>query len=129
LIEEARRIIRASLGNRAKESLIVDFINQTNLDEINSKAQIMEAFYEFAQGEQRREFEELVQAENLNVEAARRYVANSVKREFASENGNDLNDILPKMSPLNPSYLTKKASVFRQVTDFVAKFKGVGGQI
>jgi type I restriction enzyme R subunit len=129
LIEEARRAIRASLGNRAKESLIIDFINQTNLDAIDSKAEIMEAFYEFAQGEQRREFDELVQAENLNLEAARRYIANSVKREFASENGNDLNDILPKMSPLNPSYLTTKATVFRQVSDFVAKFKGIGGQI
>ncbi|MXO66580.1 type I restriction endonuclease subunit R [Altericroceibacterium endophyticum] len=129
LIEEARRIIRTSLGNRAKENLIVDFINQTNLDEIDSKAEIMEAFYEFAQGEQRREFEELVATEGLNPEAARRYVASSVTREYATENGNDLNAILPKMSPLNPSYLTKKATVFQQVSDFVAKFKGVGGQL
>ena len=29
LVEEVRRAIRASLGNRAKESLLVDFINQT----------------------------------------------------------------------------------------------------
>lgn len=129
LIEEARRIIRASLSNRAKESLIVDFINGTDLDEMGGKSEIMEAFYEFAQREQRREFDNFVEAENLNPEAARRYVANSVKREFASENGNDLNDILPKLSPLNPSYLTKKATVFQQVSDFVAKFKGVGGQI
>lgn len=129
LIEEARRIIRASLSNRAKESLIVDFINGTDLDEMGGKSEIMEAFYEFAQREQRREFDNFVEAENLNPEAARRYVANSVRREFASENGNDLNDILPKMSPLNPSYLTKKATVFQQVSDFVAKFKGVGGQI
>ena len=34
LVEEVRRLIRASLGNRAKESLMVDFINQTDLDEI-----------------------------------------------------------------------------------------------
>ena len=129
LIEEARRIIRASLTNRAKESLIVDFINGTDLDEMGGKSEIMQAFYEFAQREQRREFDNFVEAENLNPEAARRYVANSVRREFASENGNDLNDILPKMSPLNPSYLTKKATVFQQVSDFVAKFKGVGGQI
>ena len=129
LIEEARRIIRASLGNRAKESLIVDFINGTDLDEMDGKSEIMEAFYDFARQEQRREFDQLVESENLNLDAARRYVANSVRREFASENGNDLNDILPKMSPLNPSYLTKKATVFQQVSDFVAKFKGVGGQI
>ena len=29
LVNEVRRVIRASLGNRAKESLLVDFINQT----------------------------------------------------------------------------------------------------
>ncbi|HNL07900.1 MAG TPA: hypothetical protein PKH93_10020, partial [Chitinophagales bacterium] len=32
LVEEIRRVIRASIGNRAKESLIVDFINETDLD-------------------------------------------------------------------------------------------------
>src|SRR5690554_7818907 len=40
LIEEVRRLIRASLGNRAKESLVVNFINQTNLDDIGDKATI-----------------------------------------------------------------------------------------
>lgn len=129
LIEEARRLIRASLGNRAKEDLIVDFINRTNLDEIEGKDGVIAAFFAFAQEEQRREFEELVATENLNLEAAKRYVTNSIKREFASENGNDLRDILPKMSPLNPEYLTKKSSVFQRIADFVAKFKGVGGKL
>lgn len=129
LIEEARRLIRASLGNRAKEDLIVDFINRTNLDEIEGKDGVIAAFFAFAQEEQRREFEELVAAENLNLEAAKRYVTTSIKREFASENGNDLRDILPKMSPLNPEYLTKKSSVFQRISDFVAKFKGVGGKL
>ncbi len=32
LVEEVRRVIRASIGNRAKESLVVDFINATDLD-------------------------------------------------------------------------------------------------
>lgn len=129
LIDEARRLIRASLGNRAKEDLIVDFINRTDFDEIDGKDGLIEAFFAFAQQEQRREFEELVAAENLNSEAARRYVTTSIKREFASENGNDLKDILPRMSPLSPGYLEKKSSVFRKVSDFVAKFKGVGGQL
>jgi type I restriction enzyme R subunit len=60
LIEEVRRLIRASLGNRAKESLIVDFINQTNLDDINDKASIIDTFFLFAQAEQKREAEELI---------------------------------------------------------------------
>ncbi|MGE4511296.1 MAG: type I restriction endonuclease subunit R [Sulfurimonadaceae bacterium] len=129
LIEEMRRVIRASLGNRAKESLIVDFINQTDLDTIGDKSGVMEAFYAFAQEERQQEVEALIRDENLNEEAAKRYIATSLKREFASENGTELNELLPKMSPLNPQYLTKKQSVFQQIAALVEKFKGVGGQV
>lgn len=129
LLEEVRRLIRASLGNRAKESLVVDFINQTNLDNILDKASIIEAFFSFAQTEQQREAEELIVDEGLNAEAAKRYIIASLKREYASENGTELNAILPKMSPLNPQYLTKKQSVFQKIAAFVDKFKGVGGQV
>jgi type I restriction enzyme, R subunit len=129
LIEEVRRLIRASLGNRAKESLIVDFINQTNLDEMADKANIIDTFYKFAQAEQAREADELIRSEGLKVEEAKRYIRVSLKREFASENGTELNSTLPKMSPLNAQYKTKKQSVFQKIAAFVEKFKGVGGQI
>lgn len=129
LVEDVRRVIRASLGNRAKESLLVDFINRTDLDRIGDKASVIDAFFTFAQAEQQREAQELISDENLNAEAARRYITTSLKREFASDNGTELNAILPKMSPLNPQYLTKKQSVFRRIAAFVEKFKGVGGSI
>ena len=129
LVEDVRRVIRASLGNRAKESLLVDFINQTDLDKIGDKASVIDAFFTFAQAEQQREAQELISAESLNAEAARRYITNSLKREFASENGTELNAILPKMSPLNPQYLTKKQTVFQKIAAFVEKFKGVGGKV
>jgi len=129
LVDELRRVIRASLGNRAKESLLVDFINQTDLDPIGDKASVIEAFFTFAQAEQRREAEALIAAEELNPEAARRYITTSLKREFASDNGTELNAILPKMSPLNPQYLTKKQSVFQKIAAFVEKFKEVGGSL
>ena len=129
LVDEVRRVIRASLGNRAKESLLVDFINQTDLDQIGDKATVIEAFFTFAQAEQQREAQELISAENLNAEAARRYMTTSLKREFASDNGTELNAVLPKMSPLNPQYLSKKQSVFQKIAAFVEKFKGVGGQV
>ena len=129
LVENVRRMIRASIGNRAKESLLIDFINQTNLDQLGDKASVIAAFFTFAQQEQRREAEELINAENLNAEAAKRYITTSVKREFASDNGTELNAILPKMSPLNPQYLPTKQSVFQKISAFVEKFKGVGGQI
>ena len=129
LVDEVRRLIRASIGNRAKESLVVDFINQTDLDTIQDKAGIIDAFFTFAQREQKREAAELVSSENLNEEAAKRYLIASLKREYASENGTELNAILPKMSPLNPEYLPKKHSVFQKIADFVEKFKGVGGEV
>ena len=129
LIDEVRRLIRASLGNRAKESLIVDFINQTNLDDMADKANIIDVFFKFAQAEQTREAEELISSEGLNEDAAKRYISASLKREYASENGTELNSTLPKMSPLNPQYKTKKQSVFQKMAAFVEKFKGVGGQI
>ena len=129
LVEEVRRVIRASLGNRAKESLVVDFINKTNLDNIPDKSSIIEAFFSFAQTEQQREAQDMIVAENLNEEAAKRYIMASLKREYASENGTELNEVLPKLSPLNPQYLTKKQSVFQKMSAFVEKFKGVGGKV
>ncbi len=129
LVDEVRRVIRASIGNRAKESLLVDFINQTDLDELGDKTSVIKAFFEFAKVEQQREAEELINTENLNKDAAKRYIITSLKREYASENGMELNSTLPKMSPLNPQYKTKKENVFQKIAAFVEKFKGVGGQI
>ncbi len=126
LIDEIRRVIRASLGHRAKESLIVDFINNTDLDTIADKPSIIEAFYTFAQAKQKEEAKALIESEGLNEEASKRYIQVSLKRGYASENGTELNEILPKMSPLNPQYLTKKQTVFEKIAAFVEKFKGIG---
>ena len=129
LIDEIRTTIRASLGNRAKESLIVDFINQTDLDSIVDKAGIIESFFQFAQKEQQQEADELMSSEGLNIDAAKRYINVSLKRGYASEQGTDLNDALPKMSPLNPQYLTIKQRIFQKIAAFVEKFKGIGGNL
>jgi len=129
LIDNVRRVIRASIGNRAKESLIIDFINQTDLDDIGDKANVIDAFFTFAQAEQKREAEELIQTEALNKVEARRYIKASLKHEYATENGTALNATLPKMSPFNPQYKKKKQTVFQKIVAFVEKFKGVGGEI
>lgn len=129
LIEEIKRTIRASLGNRAKESLIIDFIHQTDLDTILDKADIIENFFAFAREEQQKEVEELIRTEGLNEKNAKRYIATSLKHEYASDNGNELNETLPRMSPLNPAYRTKKQTVYQKISALVEKFKGVGGNL
>ncbi len=129
LKEEVTRLIRASLGNRAKEGLMLEFIGQTDIDNLPNKESVIEQFYTFAQAAQQREAEALIQEENLNHDAARRYISASLKREYATENGTALNEALPKLSPLNPQYKTKKKTVFQKVSAFIDKFKGVGGGI
>lgn len=129
LVDEIRRIIKSSVGNRAKESLIVEFINETDLDTIQDKAHIIDAFFTYAQARQKKEAAIIIQEEGLNEEAAKRYILTSLRREFASDSGTALNSILPKMSPLNPQYLAKKQTVFQKISAFVEKYKGVGGEI
>ena len=129
LIEEITRTIRASLGQRAKESLIVDFINASDLDSFFEKSDILEQFYTFARQKQKEAVANLIETEGLNAESASRYIQMSLKREYASENGNALNEALPKMSPLNPQYHTKKQTVFEKIVDLVEIFKGIGGEI
>lgn len=129
LVEEIRRVIRASIGNRAKESLVVDFIHATDLNSIQDKTSIIQSFFEYAQEKQKTEATELIAEENLNEEEAKRYIISSLKREFATENGTELNAVLPKMSPLNPKYLTIKQRIFQKVSAFVEKFKGIGGKL
>lgn len=129
LIEDIRRVVRSSVNNRSKESLIVDFINQTDLQVFSDRADVIKAFYEYAQNELKKEASVLIASENLNEQEARHYIELSLKRKYASENGTDFNSILPKMSPLNPQYLTKKRTVFQRIVAFVEKFKDVGEQL
>lgn len=129
LIEEIRRVVRSSIDNRAKESLIVEFIEDTDLDTIGNKQDIIGKFFTYAQKKQKEEAADLIAMENLNTDAAKRFIKNALKKEYAIENGTELNQLLPKMSPLNPQYLTKKQSVFQKIVAFVEKFKGVGGEV
>ena len=126
IIEEVRKTIRASVGNRAKESLIVEFINDTDLDSIKDKTDIIEQFIKYAQSKQQEEVNQLIEGENLNEKEAIRFINLSLRREFVSENGTDFNSILPKMSPLNPKYLSLKHIVFEKLAMLVEKFKGIG---
>ena len=128
LVEDIRRLIRGSLGHRARESLIVDFINRTDLDLFGDRTSMVEAFLAFAKEEQNREMENLIATEGLNSGPARDYILLSVGRGFASENGNMLDKALPRISPLKPEFHTKKNTVFKRISEFVEKFKGLTGK-
>lgn len=126
LIEEVRRVIRASLGQRAKESLIVDFIECTDLDSIAEREDIIPAFYEFAQQRRDEERDQLIAEESLRPEAAHHFIDFSLRRGYASNQGTDLDEILPfKVSPLDRNSRAKRNSVFERISAFVEKFAGI----
>jgi type I restriction enzyme, R subunit len=72
--------------------------------------------------EQHREAGEPIADENLNFEAAKRYISVSLNRE----NGTEFNAILPKMSLLNPQSLTKKQGVLQKIAACAEKPKKRG---
>ena len=126
LIEEVRRVIRASLGQRAKESLIVDFIECTDLDSIAEREDIIPAFYEFAQHRRDEERDQLIAEEGLRSEAAHHFIDFSLRRGYASNQGTDLDEILPfKVSPLDRNSRAKRNAVFDRISAFVEKFTGI----
>jgi type I restriction enzyme R subunit len=129
LVDEIRRVVRASIGNRAKERLVVDYINDTDLNTIPDKATIIESFISYARQKQQVESSELIAEENLDPDKAKRYLSASLKRHYASENGTELNSLLPKMSPLNPAYLKVKQRVFQKLAAFVETFKEIGEEV
>lgn len=112
MLEEVHRLNRASLGKRAEESLRVDFINRTNLDNITDKASIIDEFFKFAQAELQREVAELISAEIVNKAQAKRDIAASLKREYNRGTGAASHEVPSKVRPLNPQYKTKKHRVF-----------------
>lgn len=129
LIEEITRVIHSNDDHRAKEELIIDFIKDVDLDTIGNKANIIDSFYTYAQEKQKEEAEKLIEEEKLNTEFAKKYLKNSLKREFASENGTEFKDILPKKNLLDPMYAKTWNKVFQRIKSFIDKFKGIGGEL
>ena len=56
-------MIRSSLGTRAKEELIIEFINRTDLTKFDKNEDILEAFYAYAKIEKEQKINELITEE------------------------------------------------------------------
>ena len=97
LKSEIRRIIRTSLGTRAKEDLIMNFINKTDLSEIKNSGDILESFYKYANEEKKIKIDELIENEGLKKDSER-FIERSINRGFVDYAGAELDSILPPTS-------------------------------
>lgn len=124
LKEEIRRLIRSSLGTRAKEHLIIEFINCTDITEFNSNEEIIEAFYKYAKTQKEKKIEELIVEENLK-EDSKKFIEKSISKGKVIQGGTALDDVLPSISRRGGAREAKKQSVLKKLKDIVKVFVGI----
>ena len=124
LKSEIRRIIRTSLGTRAKENLVINFINKTDLKKLKNNGEILDAFYKYAKEEKKQKIDELVKDENLK-EDSRRFIEKSINKGFVDYAGSELDSILPPTSRRKGAREVKKQSVLEKIRKMVEIFIGI----
>ena len=124
LKEEIRRLIRSSLGTRAKEELIIEFINRTDLTKFDKNEDILEAFYAYAKIEKEQKINELIYEENLK-EKSKKFIEKSISRGYVSQGGTELDDALQGVARRGGAREAKKQSVLSKLKDIVKVFVGI----
>ncbi|BBM54685.1 type I site-specific deoxyribonuclease [Leptotrichia wadei] len=124
LKSEIRRVIRTSLGTRAKENLVINFINKTDLKKLKNNGEILDAFYKYAKEEKKEKIDELVKDENLK-EDSRRFIEKSINKGFVDYAGSELDSILPPTSRRKGAREAKKQSVLEKIQKMVEIFIGI----
>ena len=122
--EEVKKIIRANIGTRAKEELVMKFINVTEFSELKSEPDIIEAFYNFASSEKEKEIQEIIKTENLK-EGAKRIIVLMIKLEETNIFGTELDAVLPAVSRRKGARKLKKDQVLEKIRKAIEIFSGI----
>ena len=124
LKSEIRRIIRTSLGTRAKVDLVMNFINKTDLSEIKNSGDILESFYKYANEEKKIKIDELIENESLKKDSER-FIEKSINKGFVDYAGAELDSILPPTSRRKGAREAKKQTVLQKIRNIVEIFIGI----
>ena len=121
---EVRRVIRSSLGTRAKEDLIIDFINTTNLSDLKNTDDVLESFYSFAKKEKESNIKNLVEGERLKY-GSTRFIGKAIDKGYVEYAGDELDRIIPPTSRRRGAREKKKESVLEKIRKIVEVFVGI----
>lgn len=121
---EVRRVIRSSLGTRAKEDLVMDFINKTRLSELKDNDDILETFYSFARKEKEKKVESLIEDEKFK-EGAYHFINKSIAKGFVDYAGTGLDKILPPTSRRHGAREKKKQNILEKIEKILQVFVGI----
>ena len=121
---EVRRVIRSSLGTRAKEDLIMDFINSTRLADLKNTDDILTSFYTFARKEKDSKIQGLIEDEKLKEDSTR-FIEKAITKGYVDYAGDELDSIMPAISRRQGAREKKKESVLAKIRKLVEVFIGI----
>ena len=124
LKSEVRRVIRSSLGTRAKEELIMDFINVIDLSELKTTDDILDSFYNFAKKEKENQIDIVIKEEKLR-EDSKRFIEKAIGKGYMEYAGDELDRIIPPTSRRHGEREKKKESVLDKIRRLVEVFVGI----
>lgn len=123
--KEVRRIIRSSLGTRAKEDLVIGFLDTADLKSFEELGDIIEAFYTYARTEKNNKVNELITEEKLDDNKSKVFLEKSINRGYVDLSGSEIDEMLPAVSRRGGARMKKKETVFQKMKKLVDVFIGI----
>jgi len=124
LKDEIARLIRSNFDLRAKESLVIDFINETNLNTLATPEDVLDAFYSFARDKKASAIVRIIEDEKLK-DGANRFIEKSINKGYVETEGDEFDNILPPTSRRDGKRETKKRGLLARLKELVAVFVGI----
>lgn len=121
---EVSRVIRSSIDIRAKEELVIGFINDTDLANLKDHDEIINAFYAYGKECKARAIHELAESEKL-VDGYQLFIDRAIQRGYAENSGTDLDEIIPPTSRRKGARELKKHQILVKVQHLVEIYKGI----
>ncbi|RUQ21890.1 type I restriction endonuclease subunit R [Kocuria sp. HSID16901] len=119
---EITRAIDASPTLRNKRDLVEDFVDTVSLD-----TDVPFEFAEFVERRRQKEIDEIIDAENLKPDEARRFIDDAFRRGIVNSQGTEITRIMKPMSRFGGggNYAKKRAGVIERVTQLFHRFDGL----
>lgn len=121
---EISRVIRSSIDMRAKEDLVLGFINETELVELKDHSTILEAFYSYARLKKVLAMDLLAQQQKLQGDY-RSFIERSIRKGYVSGAGTEINNLLPPTSRRQGARERKKQEILHDLQQLVETYQGI----
>ena len=121
---EVSRVIRSSIDIRAKEGLVLNFINYTDLFQLQNNESILTSFYTYAKKEKEDSIQKLADDENLG-KGYRLFIDKAIQKGYAESGGTDLDDIIPPTSRRKGARELKKQQILAKLQKLVEIYRGI----